>query len=286
MSGFDAARWYPSPAKINLFLQITGRREDGYHLLQTVFQLLDWGDEIRVSPRADERIVRTHSQGYAQPVDEAQDLMVRAAIALREACSIRAGADIAIRKQVPMGGGFGGGSSNAATVLLLLNQLWETELDEDALARIGATLGADVPVFVRGHSAWAEGIGERLTPMELPERWFLLVDSGESVSTAALFADRELTRDAAVVKISDFVSGSVRGNAFEPLVRRRSPRVAQALDALQAFGEAAMTGTGGGCFVGFPDESSARAAQASLSGYQSWVAKAADRSALHRALHV
>ena len=271
------SRW-PAPAKLNLFLQITGRRADGYHLLQTVFQLLDWGDEIDLRPRDDGRIVRVGGPDNVAPED---DLTVRAARLLQAATGSGTGADINVHKTIPQGGGFGGGSSDAATVLVALNALWNTGLDEDALAGLGLKLGADVPVFIRGRSAWAEGIGERLSPLVLGPRWYLVVDPGVSVPTAGLFQAPELTRDAPSATISDFVSGKLHGNAFEPVLRRRAPAVAKALDALQRFGRAQLTGTGGGVFVAFDDRERAMAARASLPGdWRAWVCEGVDVSPL------
>lgn len=271
------SRW-PAPAKLNLFLQITGRRADGYHLLQTVFQLLDWGDEIDLRPREDGGIVRLGGPGNVAPED---DLTVRAARLLQAATGSQKGVDIIVHKAIPQGGGFGGGSSDAATVLVALNALWNTGLDEDALAALGLKLGADVPVFVRGRSAWAEGVGELLSPLELGPRWYLAVDSGVSVPTAELFQAPELTRDAPSATISDFVSGKLHGNAFEPVLRRRAPAVAEALDALQRFGRAQLTGTGGGVFVAFDDRGRAMAARDSLPGdWRAWVCEGVDVSPL------
>ena len=237
---------WPAPAKLNLFLHIVGRREDGYHLLQTAFQLLDWGDTVRLRLRDDGAIRRVDPlPGVAGEAD----LAVRAALALRTATGCGQGIDIAIDKRIPLGGGLGGGSSDAATTLVALNALWETGLDPDALARIGLSLGADVPVFVRGRSAWAEGVGERLTPIDLPERWYVVVDPGISVPTAALFAAPELTRAAPQLTIPRFLSGERTGNVFELVVRARFPAVAKALDWLGNFGEARMSGSGGCVFV-------------------------------------
>jgi len=184
---------WAAPAKLNLFLHIVGRRADGYHLLQTVFQLLDFGDRVRLRLRADGAIVRV--SGLADVPPE-QDLAVRAALALRRATDTARGVDIAVDKHIPAGGGLGGGSSDAASVLVALNQLWETGLSENELAQIGLALGADVPVFVRGRTAWAEGVGEKLTPIELPRRHFVIVDPRVQVSTADLFRAPELVRDA------------------------------------------------------------------------------------------
>jgi len=245
MIGAAWSEW-PAPAKLNLFLHIVGRRDDGYHLLQTVFQLLDWGDTVRLRLRDDGAIRR---ENPLPGVADADDLAVRAARALRTATGCERGVDIAIDKRIPLGGGLGGGSSDAATTLVALNALWETGLDEDALARIGLSLGADVPVFVRGRNAWAEGVGERLTPIDLPERWYALVDPGASVPTAALFAVPELTRAAPQLTIPRFLSGERTGNAFEPVVRARFPAVAKALDWLGNYGEARLSGSGGCVFV-------------------------------------
>lgn len=269
---------WPAPAKLNLFLQIVGRRADGYHRLQTVFQLLDWGDEIRVAVRADGRILRSNE---VSGVPAESDLAVRAARALREATGCGLGAELAVDKRIPLGGGFGGGSSDAATVLVALNLMWRTALNIDELASIGLDLGADVPVFVRGHSAWAEGVGEALTPIELPTRTYLIVDSGVSVPTGELFQAPELTRDAPSATMADFVSGRLRGNAFEPVLRRRAPAVAQALDELGKHGDACLTGTGGGVFVAFDDPARAEAARAALPrGWRSWIAAGVNRSPL------
>ena len=269
---------WPAPAKLNLFLHIVGRRPDGYHELQTVFRLLDWGDEVRLRSRDDGVVARP--RGHSG-VPEAGDLAVRAARALQRATRTRLGAEIEVEKRVPLGGGFGGGSSDAATVLVGLNHLWSTSLNCDELAAIGAELGADVPVFVRGRSAWAEGIGERLQPIDLPPAWYLLVDSGVHVPTAELFQAPELTRDAPSATIADFASGQLRGNAFEPVLRRRAPAVAAALDRLAEFGVARLTGSGGGVFVEFDAPGPAHAAQAALpEGWRSWVVEGVNQSPL------
>ena len=281
--GEDGWSWWPAPAKLNLFLRITGQRPDGYHELQTVFRLLDWGDRIGLRLRQDGRILR---QGPSVPGVSAQDdLVVRAAKRLQSHANVAQGADIVVEKSVPAGGGFGGGSSDAATVLLALDRLWGCRLGIDALADLGLALGADVPVFVRGENAWAEGVGERLTPVELPPAWYVLVDPQVHVPTAALFQAPELTRDAAPATISDFVSGVPLGNAFEPVLRRREPAVDAALAALSRLGDARLTGSGSGCFVEFPTQAAAQAALAALpAGFVAWLAPGADRSPLHRAL--
>lgn len=278
------SRW-PAPAKLNLFLRIVGRRADGYHLLQTLFQLLDWGDEVALRIRTDGAIVRVH--GNAAIAAE-NDLTVRAARLLQAHTGCRLGCEIGIDKRIPMGGGFGGGSSDAATVLVALNHLWQTRLDADRLAELGLRLGADVPVFVRGDNAWAEGIGERLTPVTLPARAYLIVDPGVHVPTAALFAAPELTRDGAPTTIRAVLSGQVSGNAFAPVLRAREPAVAAVLDVLSRFGTACVTGSGGGCFIGFASAEAAHAAHAALQGrWRAWIAMGVVRSPLRdRVVHL
>ncbi|MHC6215639.1 4-(cytidine 5'-diphospho)-2-C-methyl-D-erythritol kinase [Stenotrophomonas acidaminiphila] len=281
----DAAGWsyWPAPAKLNLFLRITGRRPDGYHELQTVFRLLDWGDRIGLRLRGDGQVRR---EGHSVPgVAEADDLVVRAAISLKSATNCAQGVDIRVEKRIPAGGGFGGGSSDAATVLVALNALWGTGLGEEALATLGLGLGADVPVFVRGRNAWAEGVGERLQPLELPPAWYLLVDPGVHVPTADLFRSPDLTRDAAPAKIADFASGTVLGNAFEPVLRCREPAVEAVFQALSRVGRARLTGSGSGCFVEFATRAAAEHAMAELPGQlRAWVVAGAARSPLLDAL--
>jgi len=237
---------WPAPAKLNLFLHIVDRRADGYHLLQTAFHLLDWGDEVKLRVRADGAV---HRLDPLPGIEADDDLGVRAARALKAATGTPHGADIAIDKRIPLGGGLGGGSSDAATVLVALNELWGTGLSEDALTAIGLTLGADVPVFVRGRSAWAEGIGERLTPIAIPDRWYVVVDPGVHVPTRDLFQVPELTRNSPQLTIPLFVSGAATGNVFEPVVRERFSAVAAALDWLGARGEARLSGSGGCIFA-------------------------------------
>ncbi|WP_313348968.1 4-(cytidine 5'-diphospho)-2-C-methyl-D-erythritol kinase [Stenotrophomonas sp.] len=271
--------WWPAPAKLNLFLHITGRRSDGYHQLQTVFRLLDWGDRIGLRLRDDGQVRREGASVVG--VAEQDDLAVRAAMILKNHANVAQGVDIAIEKLIPAGGGFGGGSSDAATVLVALNRLWGVGLDEDALAALGLQLGADVPVFVRGRSAWAQGIGEQLTPMALPPAWYVLADPGVHVPTAALFATPDLTRDAPVAKIADFASGSLLGNAFEPVLRRREPAVEAVLVALNSIGRARLTGSGSGCFVEFATRAAAEQGLARLpEELRAWVAAGVERSPL------
>ena len=275
-------RW-PAPAKLNLFLRITGRRPDGYHELQTVFRLLDWGDELRLRVRDDGEIRRlTDVPG----VPEQDDLVVRAAKLLRTRAGGAPGAEIEVEKRIPMGGGLGGGSSDAATVLVALNQLWHCGLDEDALAELGRQLGADVPVFVRGRSAWAEGVGERLTPLTLPRRHYVVLDPRAHVPTAALFQAPELTRNAPPATISSFVSGETTGNAFTPVVRERHPRVAAALDWLGRHGAARLSGSGGCVFLETATREQAEAVAAQCPGeFGVHVASGVNRSPLLAALN-
>ena len=277
------SRW-PAPAKLNLFLRITGRRADGYHTLQTVFRLLEWGDGIHLRSREDGVIARVGAG--AEGVSEVDDLMVRAAKILQEESNGHQGADIGIEKKIPMGGGFGGGSSDAATVLVVLDRLWNLNLGIDRLAALGLQLGADVPVFVHGHNAWAEGVGDELTAVDLPPAWYVVASPGVHSATAALFQAPDLTRNAAPAKIAGFLSGSspsgaVLDNAFEPVLRRREPAVEALFAQLARIGRPRLTGSGSGCFVEFADRESAEAALASLPpGLHAWLARGADRSPL------
>ncbi|URX62921.1 4-(cytidine 5'-diphospho)-2-C-methyl-D-erythritol kinase [Luteibacter anthropi] len=270
---------WPAPAKLNLFLRIVGRLPNGYHELQTVFRLLDWGDEVRLRIRKDGVITRPKA---IDGVPEDTDLTIRAARLLAETTGTHLGAEIEISKRIPMGGGLGGGSSDAASVLVGLNELWDTGLDEDALAALGLRLGADVPVFIRGRSAWAEGVGEALSPIRLPRRWYVVLDLREHVPTAALFADPELTRNAPRATISAFVSGETADNAFEPVVRARHPRVAAALDWLAGFGHARLSGSGGCVFLETRTHEAALAvASRCPAGFTAHVAAGVDPSPLH-----
>ena len=241
-----APRSWPAPAKLNLFLHITGKRPDGYHNLQTVFQLIDLCDTIDIDVREDDRIERGSG---AEGVPPESDLVVRAARALQSATGVARGATLGVTKRIPMGGGLGGGSSDAATVLLALNYLWDCGLSVAELAAIGVKLGADVPVFVRGASAWAEGVGEQLTPVELPQRWFVVVHPRVHVPTAALFQAPELTRNTPLITMRAFREAGGR-NDFEPVVRAQFPEVGRALEWLdQQCGPARLTGTGSCIFA-------------------------------------
>lgn len=246
---------WPAPAKLNLFLRIVGVRADGYHLLQTVFQLLDWGDAVRLRPRTDGVVT---CAGLPE-VPQDRNLCLLAAHALIERCGPLPGVDIDVAKRIPAGGGLGGGSSDAATVLVALNEIWATGLDVDMLASIGLHLGADVPVFVRGETAWAEGIGEQLTPIESPDAVYVIVDPRVAVSTGALFQAPELTRNSPPTTISGYLNGVGVGteNVFEPVARARYPQVAAALDWLGQFGAARLSGSGGCVFAAVDSERAA-----------------------------
>lgn len=273
----EADSW-PAPAKINRFLHVTGRRSDGYHELQTVFQFLDHGDCLRFEPLPDGMIERL---GGVPGVAQEDDLVIRAARALQQHTGHRAGVRITLDKRLPAGGGLGGGSSDAATTLVALNRQWRLGLDEDDLAGIGLALGADVPVFVRGRAAWAEGVGERLTPLDqLDTPWFLVLDPAVSVSTAEIFSDPQLTRNSPPLKIPAFLSGA-GANDLQSVVVRRYPEVANALNWLSKYQPARMTGSGACVFAAFADERSARAVLQQLPVYWTgFVARACNRSPL------
>jgi len=251
---------WPAPAKLNLFLHVLGRRTDGYHLLQTVFQLLDIGDTVHLRTRADGRIERLNPLTGVPPE---QDLCVRAARLLQEEAGCSLGADIALDKRIPMGGGLGGGSSNAATVLLALNRMWNLHWPLAQLAQLGLRLGADVPVFVHGENAWAEGVGERLTPVVLPLQHYVVICPGISVPTREIFADPELTRSTPPITIRDFLAGLGR-NDLELVVRRRFSAVDVLLGWLNQFGAARMTGSGASVFLAVRDRAAAQAVLAAF----------------------
>jgi 4-diphosphocytidyl-2-C-methyl-D-erythritol kinase len=245
----SALQYWPAPAKLNLFLHVVGRRSDGYHLLQTCFQFVDLCDEIGFRVRADGRIERLAGAAGVPP--EA-DLCVRAACALQAASGCKLGAELDVRKRIPMGAGLGGGSSDAATTLLVLNRLWGLAWSVERLAALGLSLGADVPVFVHGRAAFAEGVGERLVPLWPPaapaETKYLILKPKTSISTAAIFQDPELTRNTPPITIAGFLASGGH-NDCEPVVRRRYPEVADALDHLARFGRARLTGTGACVFI-------------------------------------
>ncbi len=272
--------FWPAPAKLNLFLHITGRREDGYHLLQTVFQFLDVGDRLRFTLRDDGQVHRLNDLPGVTPE---QDLVVRAARLLQQACDSAQGVEIELDKRLPMGGGLGGGSSDAATTLVALNHLWGCGLDQAALARLGLELGADVPVFIQGQAAWAEGVGEQLIPVDLPEPWFVVLCPPITVSTTEVFSASQLRRDCPPITIRDFLAGGDVENVCEPLVRAHYPEVDAALRDLDAFASARMTGTGACVFAAFDDESAARRAYDALaSKWPGFVARGMNHSPLRQ----
>jgi len=271
----------PAPAKLNLMLHITGRRADGYHELQTLFQFLDYGDELVLRPREDGQIrLLTELPG----VDHDSNLIVRAARLLQRESGCALGADIQLTKRLPMGGGIGGGSSDAATTLVGLDHLWNTRLGEDRLAELSLNLGADVPVFVRGRAAFAEGVGERLQPVDLPEPWFLVIAPQVSVSTAEIFADPELTRNTPAITVRSLLAGGGH-NDCQPVVEKRYPEVRNALSLLNKFVQARMTGTGACVFGSFPNEGEADKVRRQLPAtLPSFVARGRNVSMLHRSL--
>lgn len=248
-----------APAKLNLFLHITGRRADGYHELQTVFQLLDYGDAMGFAlTRNGDLALHIDSSALSQRLPLEGNLVGRAYQRLRQIAGEQAsGVSITLQKRLPAGAGLGGGSADAAITLLALNQLWRLELGLDRLALIGAELGADVPLFIRGHSAWAEGIGERLTPVALPAAWYLVITPPCAVATVEVFCQEDLTRNTPAIKMADFLAGRVR-NDCESVTCRLYPEVATSLKWLRQFADARMTGTGSSVFAAFDDETSAR----------------------------
>jgi len=245
---------YPAPAKLNLMLRVTGRRADGYHLLQTVIRFIDYGDTLTFRVREDGIVGRVNA---VEGVPAADDLAVRAAQRLQRACGTRLGADITLEKRLPLGGGLGGGSSDAATTLLALNDLWRAGLTRERLLALALELGADVPVFVGGENALAEGVGERLTPLDLPPAWYLVLTPPVQVPTARIFSDNQLKRDSKPIKITAF-SVEQAGNDLEPVVCREYAEVARHLAWLRQAAPAWVTGSGACVFAAFPTEQAAR----------------------------
>ncbi|MBC3467588.1 4-(cytidine 5'-diphospho)-2-C-methyl-D-erythritol kinase [Pseudomonas sp. RW10S2] len=271
----------PAPAKLNLWLHITGRRADGYHELETVFQFLDHADQLSFELRND-GLIRLNTEIADVPHDS--NLIVRAARKLQEQSGTQLGVDIWLDKILPMGGGIGGGSSDAATTLLALHHLWQLDWPVDRLAALGLTLGADVPVFVRGHAAFAQGVGEQLTPVDPEEPWYVVLVPQVSVSTAEIFSHPELTRDSLPLKMRPVPEGNSR-NDCQPVVEQRYPEVRNALNSLGKFTEARMTGTGSCVFGAFPSKAEADRVLALLSETQTgFVAKGSNVSMLHRKL--
>ena len=275
MSDWD--REWPAPAKLNLFLHVVGRRADGYHLLQTVFRFLDFGDTLRYEPRSDGRIVlATPLPGVAPE----HDLTVRAASALRGATGVTAGATLHLEKRLPMGGGLGGGSSDAATTLIALNRLWRAGLDSLQLQRIGLGLGADVPIFVHGRTAFAEGVGERFSDVSVPPAWYLVLVPAIAVPTPEIFRSAQLRRDTPAIAAADWRPGFGR-NDLEEVACALYPELGRHLDWLRIHGDARMSGSGACCFVEFAREAAARAALAALpADMRGFVAAGLDRHPL------
>ena len=276
----DTAPW-PAPAKLNLMLHIVGRRADGYHLLQTVFQFLDYCDWLEIVPRSDGVIERINAiPGLAAECD----LIVRAAHLLQRATGTSHGASMRIVKNLPLGGGLGGGSSDAATVLVALNHYWQTGLPLAELAQLGLQLGADVPVFIHGHAAWAEGVGEQLTPAYLPQPWFVVVKPNCAVSTAAIFNDPELTRNSPLSTIAALTDGAGR-NDCAAVVFRRYPQVAEAAAWLGKYAKAQLTGTGACVFAAFEQREAAKQVLAQLpAAWEGFIAQGCNLSPLHQRL--
>jgi 4-diphosphocytidyl-2-C-methyl-D-erythritol kinase len=268
---------WPAPAKLNLFLHITGRREDGYHNLQTAFQFLDFGDSLFFDTNNSGKIaLKTEFAG----VPSEDNLIVKAATLLKPFTETHHGVDISVTKRLPMGGGLGGGSSNAATTLVALNKLWQCGLSQQKLAQIGLSLGADVPIFIAGHAAWAEGVGEDLTPISPIEPWFAVISPDCHVSTAEIFSSVELTRDCEPITIPRFLSGEGR-NVCEAVVVKHYPAVANALEWLAQYAPPRMTGTGACVFADFQSQQQAQDVIDKLpSHWQGFVAKGCNQSPL------
>ncbi len=272
---------WPAPAKLNLMLHITGRREDGYHLLQTVFQFIDYSDVLSFEVTQSGDIQQlTPIAG----VDAEHDLIIRAARLLQQHSGCSQGAAISIEKRLPMGGGLGGGSSDAATTLVALNHLWGVGLPVGVLAELGSRLGADVPVFVYGNAAWAEGVGDILQQIELPQPCYLVVKPPLEIATGKLFSDQELQRDCSPITIADFIAGD-RLNVFTAVVKKRYPAVAEMMELLGKFGEVRLTGTGACLFLSFETQQQAiEAAQQIPQQWDYFVAQGLNRSPLYRRL--
>lgn len=269
---------YPAPAKLNLFLHVVGRRADGYHLLQTLFRFVDYGDTLHFAPREDGQVRLLNP---LPGVPEESDLTVRAARLLQQAANCTRGADIRLEKRLPMGGGLGGGSSDAATVLLALNHLWQLGLSRERLQALGLTLGADVPVFIFGRTAFAEGVGEALQAVPAAPAWYLVLQPPVAVPTVDIFRAPELKRDTPAMAAADWRPG-LGGNDLEPVACARFPEVARHLAWLRRFGRARMSGSGACVFAEFPDQAGAEAAVAQLPpDMRGWVAPGLDSHPLY-----
>lgn len=268
----------PAPAKLNLFLHVVGRRADGYHLLQTAFRLLDWGDTLDFALRTDGRIRRVNE---VPGVAEADDLVVRAALLLQARTGSTLGADITVHKVLPMGGGIGGGSSDAATTLIALNRLWGCGLSRAELQALGLTLGADVPVFIFGQDAFAEGVGEALQPLGLPPAWYVVISPGVSVPTAEIFSAKDLTRNTAPIRMADFAASTTR-NDLQAVACSRYPEVQRAIDWLDAHAPASMTGSGACVFAEVPSEAEAdRITKSCPPRWKAWKVRSLTRHPLY-----
>lgn len=264
----------PAPAKLNLFLHIIGRREDGYHLLQSVFQLIDHCDYLDFRITHDGKISRSN---HIAGIHEDQDLVIRAARLLQSTCSIAQGAKITLHKHLPMGGGLGGGSSDAATTLIALNHLWNCGLGEPELMGLGLRLGADVPFFLYGRNAFVEGIGEQIREVQTPEQWFVVIEPGAHVATPTIFSAKELTRDTKPVRITDFSNAEKIDwkNDLQAVACSLHPQIQTALNWLAEFGDAKMTGSGASIFCAFPDEKTAKKVLKKVPvQWKAWTAKA------------
>lgn len=275
-----SVKW-PAPAKLNLFLHVCGRRQDGYHELQTLFQLIDFCDELTFEPAIDGQIYR---EGGLAGIPAEQDLVVKAGRQLQSAAGISTGARIKLQKHIPIGAGLGGGSSDAATTLLVLNRMWGCDFSLDQLAELGLGLGADVPLFVRGRTAFAGGVGEILEPVELGDKHYLLIQMPLQISTAEVFQHPVLRRDCPQISRANALAGE-GFNAFEPVVRQMHPQMARALDYLQQFGTPRMTGTGSSIFLEMPDPDAAMKATLQLNSlYNVRAVRGQDLSPVHQML--
>jgi len=268
---------WPSPAKVNLFLHITGRRDDGYHEIQTAFQFLDYSDSLEFQVQQSSAIeLLTPLKG----VKNESNLIIRAAKCLQSHTNSKQGAKISIKKRLPIGGGLGGGSSNAATTLIALNHLWQTKLTTTKLAQLGLTLGADVPVFIYGFAAWAEGVGEELTPILPAEPWYVVIVPDCQVSTAEVFSSQELTRDCEPITISRFLSGEGK-NVCEGVVLKNYSAISEAVNWLNRYGKSRMSGTGACVFADFDSQIQAQQVLDDLpSHWQGFIAKGCNQSPL------
>ena len=268
-----------SPAKINLFLHIIGQRSDGYHNLETIFQLLDFGDTLSFSERADKLITLTSNYN---DIPRNENLIIKAAELLRRETSIIKGCNIRVNKVIPMGAGLGGGSSNSATTLLVLNSLWNCGLSLDKLAHLGQTLGADIPVFVKGNTSFAESTGEILSPLNLPKKWFLVITPSCSISTQEIFSHPQLTRNSSPIKIRALPSGQCR-NDCQKVVINEYPEVRDVLDWAAKFAEPLLTGTGSSVFCKFDNQEEARRVLIEVpKKWKGFVAKGINRSSVQQ----